>query len=143
MESQTSVSKRAPREIRNWRVQGNPLTLRQPFANPLPTLRQPLANLSPTFFANLFCQPLSNPLFPSTSGTRLETLVNGFLDVRARMNLLFSSNSKTTRAAKMVAANLAAAELNYPQMHKSGGYGATMCFVLRTSSYRTLAKGTV
>ena len=49
MESQTRVSKRAPREFRNWRVQGNPLTLRQPFANPSPTLRQP--------FANLFCQP--------------------------------------------------------------------------------------
>ena len=31
MESQTSVSKRAPREFRKWRVQGNLLTLRQPF----------------------------------------------------------------------------------------------------------------
>ena len=72
MESQTRVSKRAPREFRNWRVQGNPLTLRQPFANPSPTPRQP--------FANLFCQPLSNPLFPWTPGTRLETLVNGFLN---------------------------------------------------------------
>ena len=41
MESQTRVSKRAPQEFRNWRVQGNPLTLRQPFANPSPTLCQP------------------------------------------------------------------------------------------------------
>ena len=40
MESQTSVSKQAPRELQNWRVQGNPLTLRQPFANPVPTLCQ-------------------------------------------------------------------------------------------------------
>ena len=75
MESQTSVSKRVPREFRNWRVQGNPLTLRQPFANPVPTLRQPFANPLPTFS----CQPLSNPLFPWTPGTRLETLVIGFL----------------------------------------------------------------
>ena len=52
MESQTRVSKRAPREFRNWRVQGNPPTLRKPFANPVPTLRQPFANLSPTL-----CQP--------------------------------------------------------------------------------------
>ena len=37
--------------------------IRQPFANPSPTLCQPFANLSPTL-ANLFCQPLSNPLFP-------------------------------------------------------------------------------
>ena len=79
MESQTSVSKRAPREFRNWRVQGNPLTLRQPFANPSPTPRQPFANPLPTFSANLFCQPLSNPLFPWTPGTRLETLVKAFL----------------------------------------------------------------
>ena len=53
-----------------------------PFANPSPTLCQPFANPSPTFrqpFANLFCQTLSNPLFPWTPGTRLETLVNGFL----------------------------------------------------------------
>ena len=79
MDSQTRVSKRAPREFRNWRVQGNPLTLRQPFANPWPTLRQtprqPFANP----LQNLFCQPLSNPHFPWTPGTRLETLVNGFL----------------------------------------------------------------
>ena len=77
MESQTRVSKRAPREFRNWRVQGNPLTpsptLRQPCANPSPTLRQP--------FANLFCQPLSEPLFPWAPGTRLETLVNRFLGI--------------------------------------------------------------
>ena len=66
-------SKRAPREFRNWRVQGNPLTLRQPFANPVPTLRQP--------FANLLCQvePLCKPLFPWATGTRLETLVDSFL----------------------------------------------------------------
>ena len=84
MESQTSVSKRAPREFRNWRLQGNPLTLRQPLANPVPPLCQPLANLSPTSSANLFCQPLlPTPLkphpFPWTPGTRLEMLVNGFL----------------------------------------------------------------
>ena len=62
MESQTPVSKRAPREFQNWRVQGNPLTLRQPFANPLPT-----------FSAN----PSPNPSF--RAGTRLETRVVGFL----------------------------------------------------------------
>ena len=63
MESQTSVSKRAPREFRNWRVQGNLLTLRQPFANPVPTLRQPFANLSPTL-----CQPfLPTPPQPPLS----------------------------------------------------------------------------
>ena len=82
MESQTRVSKRAPREFRSWRVQGNPPTLCQPFANPLPTLCQPFANPSPTFrqpFAHLFCQPLSNPLFLWTPGTLLETRVNSFL----------------------------------------------------------------
>ena len=31
MESQIQSSKRAPRELQNWRVQGNPPTLRQPF----------------------------------------------------------------------------------------------------------------
>ena len=41
MESQTSVSKRAPRELQNWRAQGNPPTLCQPFANPSPTPCQP------------------------------------------------------------------------------------------------------
>ena len=44
----------------------------RPFTNPSPTPRQPFANPSPTFrhpFANLFCQPLSNPLFPWTPGT--------------------------------------------------------------------------
>ena len=63
MESQTRVSKRAPREFRNWRVQPNPPTLCQPFANlvanPLPTLRQPFANPLPTFSAN----PSPNPSF--------------------------------------------------------------------------------
>ena len=72
MESQTRVSKRAPREIpklEGARKSANSLpTLRQPCANPSPTLRQP--------FANLFCQPLSNPLSPWTPGTRLETRVN-------------------------------------------------------------------
>ena len=53
--------KRVPREFRNLRVQGNPPTLRQPFAN-------------------LFCQPLSKPLFPWAPGTRLEARVNGFLE---------------------------------------------------------------
>ena len=63
MESQTSVSKRAPWEFRNWRVQENPPTLRQRFANPLPTLRQPFASLSPTL-----CQPfLPTPLQPPLS----------------------------------------------------------------------------
>ena len=57
----------------NCRVQGNPPTLRQPFANPSPTFRQP--------FANLFCQPLSKPLFLWTPGTGLETRVNVFLVV--------------------------------------------------------------
>ena len=79
MESQTRVSKRTPREFQNWRVQGNPLTLR----NPSPTLCQPFANPSPTFrqpFANHFCQPLSKPLFPWAPGTGLETRVSGFLD---------------------------------------------------------------
>ena len=71
----TRVSKRAPREFRNWRVQGNPLTLRQPFANLSPTFRQPFANPLPTFSA----KPLSKPLFPYAPGTRLETRVNGFL----------------------------------------------------------------
>ena len=57
--------------------------IRQPFANPSPTLCQPFVNPLPTFrqpFANLFCQPLSNPLFPWAPGTRLETRVNGFFD---------------------------------------------------------------
>ena len=64
MESQTSVSKRAPREFRNWRVQvpGNPLTLRQPFANPLPTLRQPFANLLPSLCQPFLPTPLQAPL---------------------------------------------------------------------------------
>ena len=71
MESQTSVSKQAPREFRNWRAQG---TLRQPFVNPFPTF-----SANPSFgqpFPNLFCQPLSNPLFRGPPGTRLETRVN-------------------------------------------------------------------
>ena len=63
MESQTHVSKRAPREFRNWRVQGNLPTLCQPFANPSPTLCQPFANLSP-----ILCQPfLPTPLQPPLS----------------------------------------------------------------------------
>ena len=41
-----------------------------PFTNPSPTFRQP--------FADLFCQPLSKPLFPFTPATRLETWVYGF-----------------------------------------------------------------
>ena len=67
MASQTCSSKRAFRELQNWRVQEN-----------LPTLRKPCANLSPTFrqpFANLFCQPLSKFLFMWNPGTRLETRV--------------------------------------------------------------------
>ena len=71
MESQTRSSKRAPRELQHWRVQANPPTLCQPSANPI---CQPFANPSPTFSAN----PLSNPLFPWTPGTHLETRVNGF-----------------------------------------------------------------
>ena len=47
--------------------------IHQPFADPSPTFRQP--------FANLLCQPLSNPLFPWTPSTRLETRVNGFLGI--------------------------------------------------------------
>ena len=68
IESQTSVSKRVPREFRYWRVQGNPLTLCQPFANPSPTLGQP-------------CLP--TPLQPPLSvdpGTGLETWDSGLLD---------------------------------------------------------------
>ena len=75
MESQTQSFKRGASRIAKLecaRKAANPLPiLRQPCANPLPTLRQP--------FANLFCQPLSNPLFPWTPGTRLETRVDGFL----------------------------------------------------------------
>ena len=52
MESQTQSSKRAPRELQNWRVQGNPPTLHQPYANPLPTLRQPFSFFLVTFSAN-------------------------------------------------------------------------------------------
>ena len=62
----------------------------QPFANPSPTLCQPCANPSPTFrqpFANLFCQPLSNPLFPWTLGTRLETWINGFSELGSQHQL--------------------------------------------------------
>ena len=69
MESQTRLSKRAPREFQNWRVQGNLLTLRNPFANLSPTFRQP--------FVNLFCQALS--FSPWAPGTRSEARVNGFL----------------------------------------------------------------
>ena len=36
---------------KDWRVQGHPPTLCQPFADPWPTLRQPCANPSPTFQA--------------------------------------------------------------------------------------------
>ena len=51
-------------ELQSWRVQGNLL----------PTFRQPFAH-----FSNLFCQPLSKPLFWTwTPGTGLETWVNGF-----------------------------------------------------------------
>ena len=71
MESQTRVSRRAPREFRTWRVQGNPPTLRQPCANPSPTLRQP--------FANLFCQTPLQPPLSVNPRHHFETLVNGFL----------------------------------------------------------------
>ena len=71
--------KRAPRQLQNGRVQGNPPTPCQPFANPSPTFCQPFLPTLRQPFANLFCQPLSNPLFPWTPGTRLETRVNGFL----------------------------------------------------------------
>ena len=56
--------KRALSDLQNWRVQGNPPTLDQPFANPVPTLRQPFANLSPTFSAN------PSPSSPSFRGPR-------------------------------------------------------------------------
>ena len=84
MESQTRSSKRAPRELQSWRVQGNPPTLTrctlcEPLASPVPTLRQPVANPLPTFSANPFCQPLSKLLFPWAPITGLETRVNGFL----------------------------------------------------------------
>ena len=49
MESQTWSSKRVLRELKNWRVQGNPS----------PTLCQPFANLSLTFSAN----PSPSPSF--------------------------------------------------------------------------------
>ena len=75
MESQTQSSKRAPRELQSWRVQGNPRSLCQPSANPPPTLRRPFADPLPTFSANLF----SKPLFPW-----IETRVNGFLAVLIR-----------------------------------------------------------
>ena len=80
MESQTNVSKRVPREFRNWRVQGNPPTLRQPFANPLPTFS---ANPSPA------------PPFPWTPDTGLETRISGFL---ARRN-----GAATTVGPKLIA----------------------------------------
>ena len=57
------------------KLEGNCKETRQPFANPLPTFRQP--------FANLFCQPLSKPLFPWTPGAGLEMQVNGFLVICA------------------------------------------------------------
>ena len=54
-------------------VQGNSLpTLRQCCANPSPTFRQP--------FANIFCQPLSELLFPWAPITRLETRVKVSLE---------------------------------------------------------------
>ena len=52
---QTRSSKRAPRELQNWRVQGN----RQHCANPSPTLCQPFASPLPTFSAN----PSPSPSF--------------------------------------------------------------------------------
>ena len=58
-QTQTRVSKRAPREFRNWRVQGNPLTLRQ---HPVPTLRQPFAKHSPTLCQPFLPTPLQAPL---------------------------------------------------------------------------------
>ena len=62
------------------RKSGNPSpSLRQAFANPSPTLRQPFL---PTLCFNLFCQPLSKPLFPWAPGTRLGTRVNGFFNGR-------------------------------------------------------------
>ena len=109
MESQTRVSKWAPREFRNWRVQGNPLTLRQAFANPSPTFRQP--------FANLFCQPLSNSLFPWTPGTRLETLVNGFLDfgpeMRKKMGETWIESQGQILAVWILVAKLPNSDLNF------------------------------
>ena len=74
-------------------------------ANPMLTLCQPCANPSPTFcqpVANLFCQPLSNPLFPWTPGTRLETWVNGFLgNVKTGVFLWKMVHCKATSVASI------------------------------------------
>ena len=71
MESQFVKPSLLNGRLKNSKI-GGCKEIRQPFANPVPTLCQP--------FANLFCQPLSNPPFPSTPGARLETRVNGMLD---------------------------------------------------------------
>ena len=78
-ESQTCSSKRALRDLKTWRVQGNPPTLCQPFANPSPTLCQPLGQPCGNPSPNL-CQPfLSTPLQAPFSMGPTETRVNGFL----------------------------------------------------------------
>ena len=91
---------RAHRELQSWRVKGNPPTLCQLFANPVP---QPFADPSPTFrqpFANRFCQPLSKPLFPWTQGAGLETRVNGFSvhvsirDAEMTIKIIFETSSQ-------------------------------------------------
>ena len=54
--------------------------IRQPFANPSQTLRRPFANLSPALCQPFLPTPLQPPLSVNPS-TRLETRVNGFLEI--------------------------------------------------------------
>ena len=86
-------------------------------ANPLPTLRQPLANPF-----------LSNPLFPWTAGTRLETRVNGFLVKRVRRSK-FALRNKITIAEYRVRTPFSR-ELHLPkkrsQCSKLGGVVKTL-----------------
>ena len=68
-------------------MQGNPPTLRQPFANPVPTLRQPFANPLPTFSSD----PSPSP---SLRGTRLETRVNASWIYGARIRSVIISGCR-------------------------------------------------
>ena len=90
MESQTRSckwAKRAFRELQNWRVQGNPPIFCQPFAT----------------FANLFCQPLSKPLFLWTPGSRSDNAGKRFsLECHSRCSLWRRVSGSALRTPRFV-----------------------------------------
>ena len=115
---QTRVSKRAPQEFRNWRVQGDLPTL----PNPLPTLRQPFANLSPTFCQPFLPTPLQAP--PSVDPRHLfrdTAWVNGFFHT----NLILCISCRASEAKRQK--HQSAQKVGFPPIPKRVPKSAEKC----------------